>query len=128
MGTPMTGTVVSEANIPGRCAAPPAAAMRTRMPRAASRLSKLYHAVGRAMGRCDGEVVWDPEALEDFEGGSEDREIRIGAHRDHYQGVLWVAGSAARCQMMLAIPPGQPKDAAGPMQHRGELCGYCRPR
>ncbi len=34
IGTPMTGSVVFEASIPGRCAAPPAPAMITRMPRA----------------------------------------------------------------------------------------------
>src|SRR5256885_1398750 len=35
-GTPMTGSGVTEANIPGRWAAPPAPAMRTRSPRSAA--------------------------------------------------------------------------------------------
>lgn len=35
-GTPMTGSGVTEASIPGRCAAPPAPAMSTRSPRSAA--------------------------------------------------------------------------------------------
>ena len=35
-GTPMTGSGVTAASIPGRCAAPPAPAMMTRSPRAAA--------------------------------------------------------------------------------------------
>ena len=35
-GTPMTGSTVAEATIPGRCAAPPAPAMITRRPRSAA--------------------------------------------------------------------------------------------
>ena len=35
-GTPIIGSVVTEASIPGRCAAPPAPAMMTRMPRLAA--------------------------------------------------------------------------------------------
>ena len=35
-GTPMTGSGVTEASMPGRCAAPPAPAMMTRSPRPAA--------------------------------------------------------------------------------------------
>ena len=35
-GTPMTGSGVAEATMPGRCAAPPAPAMMTSMPRPAA--------------------------------------------------------------------------------------------
>ena len=35
-GTPMTGRDVTEASIPGRCAAPPAPAMTTRRPRSSA--------------------------------------------------------------------------------------------
>ncbi len=35
-GTPMTGSGVTDASMPGRCAAPPAPAMTTRRPRAAA--------------------------------------------------------------------------------------------
>ena len=35
-GTPMTGSGVAEATIPGRCAAPPAPAITTRIPRPAA--------------------------------------------------------------------------------------------
>ena len=39
IGTPSTGKVVIEAVMPGRCAAPPAPAMITLMPRAAAPLA-----------------------------------------------------------------------------------------
>jgi hypothetical protein len=37
-GTPTTGSVVTDASIPGRCAAPPAPAMMTLRPRSAASL------------------------------------------------------------------------------------------
>jgi hypothetical protein len=43
MGTPITGSVVCAAITPARCAAPPAPAMITRMPRSAALLA--YSAV-----------------------------------------------------------------------------------
>ena len=42
IGTPSTGRSVSEAVIPGRCAAPPAPAMITRQPAALAPLAKAY--------------------------------------------------------------------------------------
>ena len=42
-GTPMTGRIVCDATIPGRCAAPPAPAMITSMPRPAA--SDAYSAI-----------------------------------------------------------------------------------
>ncbi len=50
-GTPITGSGVAEATMPGRCAAPPAPAMITLMPRSAARPRVLEHAVRRAMRR-----------------------------------------------------------------------------
>ena len=48
-GTPMTGSGVAEATMPGRCAAPPAPAMITSMPRSAAAARVVEHPLRRAM-------------------------------------------------------------------------------
>ena len=48
-GTPTTGSVVIEATMPGRCAAPPAPAMMTSMPRD---LAVLAYSASRSGVRC----------------------------------------------------------------------------
>ena len=60
-GTPMTGSVVTEASMPGRCAAPPAPAMMTRMPRPAAADAERDHALRRAVRRDDLDLVRDAE-------------------------------------------------------------------
>ena len=53
-GTPITGTVVSDATMPGRCAAPPAPAMITCRPRASA--SRAYSTIQPGV-RC-AETTW----------------------------------------------------------------------
>ena len=48
-GTPITGSVVTAASIPGRCAAPPAPAMMTRMPRPPRPRPEGDHPLGGAV-------------------------------------------------------------------------------
>ena len=50
-GTPITGSGVMAATMPGRCAAPPPTAMMARKLRVCALLACYVHALGRSMGR-----------------------------------------------------------------------------
>ena len=56
-GTPITGSDVIDAVMPGRCAAPPAPAMITRRPRVGGAVRVLVHHVGRAVRGHDAHLV-----------------------------------------------------------------------
>jgi hypothetical protein len=58
-GTPNTGSGVSAAVMPGRCAAPPAPAMITLKPSASRAAGEIVEPVGRAVGRDDARFVAD---------------------------------------------------------------------
>ena len=68
-GTPMTGSGVLAASMPGRCAAPPAPAISTFRPRAHGGAGVVGHGVGGAVGGEHAQLVGDAEALEDLGGG-----------------------------------------------------------
>ena len=61
IGTPSTGRSVSEAVMPGRCAAPPAPAMITLKPAALAPLGEGVHPLRRAVGRDDLGLVGDAQ-------------------------------------------------------------------
>ena len=71
-GTPMTGSEVTEASIPGRCAAPPAPAMTTRSPRSCGGAPVLEHLLGHPVGRDDVDLAGHPELVESGDRGLHD--------------------------------------------------------
>src|SRR6185295_741713 len=79
-GTPITGSTVCAATIPGRWAAPPAPAMITSMPRAARRV--LRHPGRRAMRRYDACFVRHAEVGEHLVGVAHGVPVGFRAH-DH---------------------------------------------
>ena len=78
-GTPSTGRVVLAANMPGRCAAPPAPAMMTRRPRPLR--SRHNRAAAQA---CDGRIRSGPRAGSPARPGSprraQRRPVRLAPH------------------------------------------------
>ena len=82
MGTPSTGSGVSDAVMPGRCAAPPAPAMITLSPRASRRLGVLVEALGRAVRGDDPRLVGDLQLVEDLGRFLERRPVRLASHDD----------------------------------------------
>ena len=91
----MTGRFVLAASIPGRCAAPPAPATITRMPRASARLRVPEQQVRRAVRGHDPELARDPEGLEHHGRLLEAREVRPGPPDD----------ADARPALRLVHPP-----------------------
>ena len=81
-GTPITGSGVIDAVMPGRWAAPPAPAMITRSPRSAAVRGVLVHHVGRAVRGDDADLVGDAELGEHVDGALHHRQIGVAAH-DH---------------------------------------------
>ena len=65
-GTPSTGTVVLDASMPGRWAAPPAPAMIALQAAAAARLGIREHFVGHAVGRDHPRFMRDAELRENL--------------------------------------------------------------
>ena len=81
-GTPSTGSVVLEAVMPGRWAAPPAPAMITSMPRACARRCVFEQQVGRAVGGDDAGLVGDAELVERLGRGAHRLPVGSRAHDD----------------------------------------------
>ena len=87
MGTPSTGSTVCAAQTPARCAAPPAAAMITSMPRASAWLTYSAVSCGRAMRRKHAAFVRHAELREHLVGLAHGFPVRLAAHDDRYQRV-----------------------------------------
>ena len=81
-GTPITGSDVIDAVMPGRCAAPPAPAMITRRPRSRGGACVLVHHVGRAVRRHDPHLVRDAELGEHVDRALHHGQVGVAAH-DH---------------------------------------------
>ena len=81
-GTPITGSGVIDAVMPGRCAAPPAPAMITRSPRSAALAGVLDHHLGGAVRRDDAHLVRHAELDEHVDRGLHRRQVGVAAH-DH---------------------------------------------
>ena len=92
MGTAMTGNVVSAAMTPARCAAPPAPAMMTLMPRVGSALREFAGAARRTVRRSDVDLVGDAEFVERLGGLVHDFEVGVAAHHD---GNKWMLAHGA---------------------------------
>ena len=92
-GTPSTGSTVCAATMPGRCAAPPAPAMITSMPRASAPRRELRHPDRRAMRRHDVPLVGHVEALEHLDGVL--HRLPVG-RRAHDDGDEWSGGIGHR--------------------------------
>ena len=119
-GTPNTGSGVSAAIMPGRCAAPPAPAMITLKPAALAPLAKSIEPVRRAVGRDDARFVGDAERVQRLGGVAHRRPVGLAAHDDGDVGAL-----APKClapgrkdRGISRNPPGRRKDAAnaGPVR------------
>ena len=81
-GTPSTGSVVLEAVMPGRWAAPPAPAMMTSMPRACARRGVFEQQVGSAVRGDHAGLVGDAELVERFGRGAHRLPVGSRAHDD----------------------------------------------
>ena len=84
-GTPSTGSVVLEAAMPGRWAAPPAPAMITSMPRPARRDGVFEQQVGRAVRGDDLRLVGNAELVERLGRGAHRLPVGSRAHDDANQ-------------------------------------------
>ena len=82
MGTPSTGSTVCAAQTPARCAAPPAAAMITSMPRDSASAHVLRAVCGRAMRRKHAALVRNVELREHLIGLAHGLPVRLAAHDD----------------------------------------------
>ena len=82
IGTPMTGSGLIDATMPGRCAAPPAPAMTTRRPRASACCAYSYHALRGAVRTDDGQLVGYGQLVENRRRFFHDRQVRVAAHDD----------------------------------------------
>ena len=83
-GTPMTGSGVTEASMPGRCAAPPAPAITHAEAAAGCLLTEGEHVARRAVGGDDPHLVGDVETLEHLDRALHHREVRRAAHHDRH--------------------------------------------
>ena len=90
-GTPITGSDVIDAVMPGRCAAPPAPAMITRRPRSAARCAYSYITSGVRCARHDADLVRHAELGEHVDRALHHREVGVAAH-DHADERRVVAG------------------------------------
>ena len=81
-GTPSTGSGVSEAVMPGRCAAPPAPAMITLRPRALRRLGVLVEPLRRAVGGDDVGLVGNASSSSTSAACFMRRPVGLAAHDD----------------------------------------------
>ena len=97
-GTPITGSLVLAAVIPGRCAAPPAPAIRTRSPRAAAPFSVAEQQVGRAVRGDDAHLVRDAQLAQRRRRGPHRLEVRAAAHDDADAGSIVHTARFARGQ------------------------------
>ena len=81
-GTPMTGSEVTEASMPGRCAAPPAPATRTRRPSLLGAAAVLDHLLRHPVRRDDVDLARHAELLEHDDRRLHDGPVRVRPH-DH---------------------------------------------
>ena len=84
-GTPITGSGVTDASMPGRCAAPPAPAMMTRSPRPAAADPYPTISRGHTVGGHHVGLVGDAELVQGVRGRAHHRPVRIAAHDDAHQ-------------------------------------------
>ena len=84
MGTPNTGSSVSDAVMPGRWAAPPAPAMMILKPAALRALGKGEQPVRGAMGRDDVLFAGDAERGQGFGGMAHGVPVRLASHDNGY--------------------------------------------
>ena len=81
-GTPITGSTVCAATMPGRCAAPPAPAMITSSPRPIGGRRVLGHQRRRAVRRHDAAFVRHVEPRQHLVGLAHRLPVRLAAHDD----------------------------------------------
>ena len=82
IGTPNTGSGVSDAAMPGRCAAPPAPAMITLKPFSRRAAGKLVEPLGGAVRGDDARVVADFQGVERLGGVLHRGPVGLAAHDD----------------------------------------------
>ena len=98
-GTPSTGSVVSAAIMPGRCAAPPAPAMIDLEARLSRALGEGEQPLRRAVGGDDARLVGDAERVERLGGVAHGRPVGLAAHDDGDR-----AGRGSRASRALIAP------------------------
>ena len=84
-GTPSTGSVVSDAIMPGRCAAPPAPATMTFRPAAFAVRANSVETIGRPVGGDDAGIRFDAEFGQNVPGFLHRLPVGLASHDDGHR-------------------------------------------